>query len=548
MSTTRCSRCSTVVPETRFCLNCRATLDAVGIPDRHPELTSHLSDVAAKADHESVTFETLRSKHDRYDRPLGAYLFEDERPRFVLTVDELAVDGPDDETWSVNPGFRKRGHALVSDRRVVVVSPSDRGDQVGAFSFDDVVGVETGSSWLTDTLSLELADGSTATLSVAAPDELDAVADRMRELAHSVHSSASRAVGFRRDLDAAVADATDAETALRAAADLFADRDGESGADRFVAEADSAEELFALLSDSTLVGPSPSRRADEKNEGGTTASGEDGTPADELVGRLPTARAPRLDARPLGRNLKRAFREGDPKEAGKWAIGAGIAGFSLAASLPFSTAAGLGAIALGGAATGAYASANPDSAAARIDPLEMAVGARTRGRRWDREGGPGGAAAGNLLGAAEHVFDRTNPPAEYAHWYANVDPEAILRGAEIGARAADASSEVGNRTTGALLGGGFGLAYGYSGLDADDGELEELLDDDDLRSVLPSEDVLGGVEDGVGGEAFVESAAEPAVESDAEDAADGGGTGDGDGGDDSTGDGDGSPSRDGSGE
>ncbi|MDS0292848.1 hypothetical protein [Halogeometricum luteum] len=514
MSTTRCSRCSTVVPETRFCLNCRATLDAVGIPDRHPELTSHLSEVAAEADHESVTFETLRSKHDRYDRPLGAYLFEDERPRFVLTVDELGVDTPDGETWSINPGFRKRGHALVSDRRVVVVSPSDRGDQVGAFDFADVVGVETGSSWLTDTLALELADGSTATLSVADPDDLDPVAERTRELAHSVHSSASRAAGFRRDLDAAVADASDAETALRAAADVFAARDEESesgsGFDRFVGEADSVEELFALLSESTLVGSSPPRPAeDETTEDGTPANG--GTGAVELADQLPTARRVRLDARPFGRNLKRAFREGDPKEAGKWAIGAGIAGFSVAVSLPFSTAAGLGAIALGGAATGAYASANPGSAAARIDPLEMAVGARTRGRRWDREGGPGGAAAGNLLGAAEHVFDRTNPPAEYAHWYANVDPEAVLRGAEMGARAADASPEVGNRTTGALLGGGFGLAYGYSGLDADGGELDELLDDD-LRRVLPSEVAPDGVEDDAGEGTFVESESEPAVE------------------------------------
>ncbi|MDS0298776.1 hypothetical protein NDI76_08475 [Halogeometricum sp. S1BR25-6] len=518
MSTTRCSRCSTVVPETRFCLHCRATLDAVGIPDRHPSLTSHLSEVAAEADHESVTFEALRSKHDRYDRPLGAYLFEDERPRFVLVVNDLTIEGPDGESWSVDPGFRTRGHALVSDRRVVVVSPSDRGDQVAALDFADVVGVKTGSSWLTDTLALEEADGSTATLSVADPDDLDSVAERMRELAHSVHSSASRAAGFRHDLDAAVADASDAETALRAAADLFADRDGESESgsafDRFAAEADSAEELFALLSESTLVGPSPPRPAeDETTEDGTSGRDSDGTAAVELADQLPTARRVRLDARPFGRNLKRAFREGDPKEAGKWAIGAGIAGFSVAVSLPFSTAAGLGAIALGGAATGAYASANPDSAAARIDPLEMAVGARTRGRRWDREGGPGGTAGGNLLGAAEHVFDRTNPPAEYAHWYANVDPEAVLRGAEMGARAADASSEVGNRTTGALLGGGFGLAYGYSGLDADDGELDELLDDD-LRRVLPSGggDALDEVEASTDDEAFVESESEPAVE------------------------------------
>ncbi|MUV58668.1 hypothetical protein [Halogeometricum sp. CBA1124] len=114
----------------------------------------------------------------------------------------------------------------------------------------------------------------------------------------------------------------------------------------------------------------------------------------------------------------------------------------------------------------------------------MAVGAKARGRRWERRGAPGGAAVGSAVGAAEHVAERATL-STYAHWYANVDPEFVLRGAELGARAADSSTDFENRTAAALLGGGFGLAYGYSDLDESAADLEALLDAD-AESVLSS--------------------------------------------------------------
>ncbi|SFR47512.1 hypothetical protein SAMN04487947_1862 [Halogeometricum rufum] len=478
----QCPRCSEAVPETRYCLNCETNLGVPEIPTRDPELTGRLSDAAAAADHESVAFRTLRSKHDQYDRPLGSYLFAAERPKRILDVDAVTFEGHDDETWKIRPGFRARGHAVVTDRRLLVVAPATRGDQLYELPFTDAVSVESSSSWLADALTVDLADGSSVSLAVSGLNDHERAAarDLLRERAAANDSAESRRAAFVRDADDVIADADDAATALRAAADLFDDREDPTAFDSHVAAADSVDDLFARLSES--VGHDPASRP---------AGASDESDADDPDAPLPVTGVgssaldtPSVDAPSLRRNLRRTLSEGDPKEAGKWAIGAGIAGFSVAVSLPFSTAAGLGAIALGGAATGAYASANPDSAAARIDPIEMAVGAKARGRRWERRGAPGGAAVGSAVGAAEHVAERATPSA-YAHWYANVDPEFVLRGAELGARAADSSTDFENRTAAALLGGGFGLAYGYSDLDESAADLEALLDAD-AESVLPS--------------------------------------------------------------
>lgn len=481
-----CSSCGSVVPEARYCPNCDAELGVQEVPPRDSSSTGRLSDAAAAADHESVTFRTLRSKHDQYDRPLGSYLFEGERPELVVAVGGVVLESYAGETWRIRPGFRRRGHAIVTDRRVLVVSPGKRGDQLYAVGHEEAVAVEIGSSWFDDTLSVELVDGSSVTLAVAGlnDEELATARDRIEELVRANDTDESRTAAFVREADDAVTDATDAASALRATADLFDER-GDTVFDHHAAAADSASDLFARLADAFDVEPDdPERR-----------------PAGEADGEDASLPAPRIDVPSVRRNLERALREGDPKEAGKWAIGAGIAGFSVAVSLPFSTAAGLGAIALGGAATGAYASANPDSAAARIDPIEMAVGAKTRERRWKRRSAPGGAAVGSAVGVAEHVVERTGDSA-YAHWWANVDPELVLRGAELGARTAESSPHVENESTAALLGGGFGLAYGYSELNADD--VAGLLGRD-ASAVLPA----GGANDpeGDGEDPFVEARA-----------------------------------------
>jgi hypothetical protein len=480
----QCPRCSEAVPETRYCLNCETNLGVPEIPTRDPELTGRLSDAAAAADHESVGFRTLRSKHDQYDRPLGSYLFAEERPKRILDVDAVTFEGDAGGTWKIRPGFRARGHAVVTDRRLLVVAPATRGDQLYELPFTEAVSVESSSSWLTDALAVELADGSSVTLAVGGLNDHERAAarDLLRERAAAHDSAESRRAAFVRDADDVVAAADDAATALRAAADLFDDREDPTAFDRHVAAADSVDDLFERLSES--VGHDPASRPDGASDEGDESNADDADAPLPVTGVGSSALdTPSVDAPSLGRNLRRTLSEGDPKEAGKWAIGAGIAGFSVAVSLPFSTAAGLGAIALGGAATGAYASANPDSAAARIDPIEMAVGAKARGRRWERGDAPGGAAVGSAVGAAEHVAERATPSA-YAHWYANVDPEFVLRGAELGARAADSSADFDNRTAAALLGGGFGLAYGYSDLDESASDLDALLDAD-AESALP---------------------------------------------------------------
>lgn len=173
----------------------------------------------------------------------------------------------------------------------------------------------------------------------------------------------------------------------------------------------------------------------------------------------------------------RVLSDADPEEVALWGICGGVALATPAVAAATSTTLLLGGAVAGSSAVGAYASATPDSAVARVDPTEFAGAARL-GATQGRGIGARGESLGALLGAGTAVAGDVLP-AEYAQWVDRVDLESVLRGAALGAERA------GDGARGAtLLGGGVGLLYGYvedaEALDAATGgdDLEALLDED----------------------------------------------------------------------
>jgi hypothetical protein len=198
-------------------------------------------------------------------------------------------------------------------------------------------------------------------------------------------------------------------------------------------------------------------------------------PADDSPQRLARVRG---HARSGVADVKHTVRNADPKQAALWglATGATLANPAIAAS--YSTAVLLSGAVLGGSAVGAYASSHENTIFDDLDPLQMARRSNEMAAVNATRTGLDGRALGSVLGASTYLAE-TLTPEEYAHWVTDVDPDLIARGAEMGVeRARSGDSTFGSTRTGAMLGGGFGLAYGWASEGADDDVLEELLDSD----------------------------------------------------------------------
>ena len=463
MTVTPCSACGETVPNARHCVNCGTVRSDAGIPTEpayQDSLTERLSERATAASHESVSFDILRSRHGKYDRPLGGYLFPEEQPEAVFRLDKTIVETYAESTWPVKSGIMKSGHLVVSGDRLISITPDGEVAQVLPVPLRDVVAVSTRSTWRDSVLVVDLAEGISYSyyLGGLSDDELEAVQTLVEELGRDQSSAESRAARFVQDADDVIAESETAESALRAVADLFAERDERTVFDQTVAEAESIRELFTALSTSPAVASTGSEiQAD------TTGDVS-----------LPVRKHRFSDLR---RRAVYTAQNADPTEVGKYALGAGLALGTYAVTAPISTPVGLAAIAAGGAATGAYASTHPDSLAARIDPIPLAINARTTGQRWKQSSAPGGAGIGIALSALSHLEAEQAVPPEYAHWIANADYGSIIRGAEMARRAAEQSPGSTHPDHAAVLGGGFGLMYGYLD-DETRGDLEELLDED----------------------------------------------------------------------
>jgi hypothetical protein len=471
MAASQCPDCEATVPEARLCINCSVPRSDTGIPSEVAYLdglTERLSRRATAASHDSVSFDILRSTHEKYDRPLGGYLLSKEQPEAVFQLNKTIVEGYAESSWTVKSGVMNSGHLVVSKDRLVSVTPSGEVAQVVPVHVCDVVSVSTRSTWRDSVLSVDLVDGTTYTyyLGGMSDDDLESGRTLIEELHRSQNSAESRARQFVQDADDAIAESETAESALRSVADLFAERDERTVFDQSVAESESVQELFTALSNSTAIA-SPVTESQIDSDADVS---------------LPVRR-PRLSN--LRRQVAYTAQNADPAEVGKYALGAGIMLGTFAVSAPISTSIGLAAIAAGGAATGAYASTHPNSFAAQIDPIPFAISAKAAGRRWEKNPAPGGASIGMALAAIDHLEGDVVPP-EYAHWVANADYDAIMRGAEMARRAAESSQGSTNPEHAAALGGGFGLLHGYLDDESRD-DLEELLDEDLYEALQPPE-------------------------------------------------------------
>lgn len=472
MVVSQCLDCEATVPEARLCVNCGTSRSDTGIPAEIvylDGLTERLSKKAIGASHDSVSFDTLRSTYKKYDRPLGGYLLSEEQPEAVFQLNKTIVEGYAESSWTVKSGIMNSGHLVVSEDRLISVTPGGEIAQVLPVHIRDVVSVSTRSTWRDSVLSVNLIEGNTYSyyLGGISDDDLQSVQALVRELSRNQNSAESRAAQFVQEVDDAIAESETAESVLRVVADLFAERDERTAFDQAVAEAESVQELFTALSSSTAIA-SPAT----ENQMGSDAD-------------IPLpVRRPRLSN--LRRQVAYTAQNADPTEVGKYALGAGIMLGTYAVSAPISTPIGLAAIAAGGAATGAYASTHPSSLAARIDPIGLAIDAKTAGRRWEQNPAPGGAGIGIALSAIDHFEEDVVPP-EYAHWVANADYDAIMRGAEMARHAAEGSQGATHPDYAAALGGGFGLMYGYLDNQNRD-DLEDLLDEDLYEALQPPEE------------------------------------------------------------
>lgn len=476
MPTALCEECDASVPEAELCLSCGTPLAVDCIPSdegyKHG-FSNRLSDQALAADHESVSFDTLRSTHETYDRPLGGYLYPDEQPEAVLPFSKVAIDSPSETSWTAKTGLFTQGHLLVTDARLVAVIPRDDGDQIVPLHFRETTAVESRAKLLNSGFSVTLADKSTYTYSLddVGDEPLEEAVTMVQELSDAHDTAESRAGRFIQDVDAVIAESETAEDALREVADLFAARDEETHFDAVVAEATSVDELLVALSLSSAAGAAPPAPAEDADTDGAAPN-------------YPPTRRPQLSN--LKQHVKYTAQNADPADVAKYSLAAGVGFGVYAVSAPFSTTLGLAALAAGGAATGAYASAHPDSLAARIDPVALALNANTRGRQMKAAPGPTGLGAGTALGAIEYLGSEA-ASEEYAQWVANADFDSMMEGARLAAKAAEQSPAFENPNHAAALGGGMGLMYGYLD-EPQQRDIEELLDADLYETLEAAEE------------------------------------------------------------
>ncbi|UHQ95094.1 hypothetical protein [Haloterrigena alkaliphila] len=422
--------------------------------------TDWKADLEAKcenASHPSVSRAVLNSTHGKYSQWLSTYLFPDEQPVAIFDSGATLITAPNTDSWEIDPGFRKTGHLILTDRRILTVTSTNSRDQLVSIDHEEIATIDGESKWRKDAITLRTVDGGTYRIELVNAD-FSNVVDLIHESMGSPGSAEPQATEFKQEIDDVVAEAEDAETVLQELSDLIVDSDHRTGFDRAVSDASSLDELVALISVDQEHSPSD---ASHPVLGGKKSQ-------------LPIQRSQISDFR---EKVAYTAKNADPAEVGKYTLGAGLALGTAAVSAPFSTALGLGAIAASGAATGAYASAHPDSLAARIDPIELSLNAKSRGRAWQSSSAPGGSGVGATLGAVEYLGDEAVPPA-YSHWFTMADIEMIRKGAALGAQKGATSPGIGNSRQAAAIGGGLGLAYGYAKRGDQMDDLESLLDGD----------------------------------------------------------------------
>jgi hypothetical protein len=434
-------------------------------------MSEYFSEIALEARHESISFDTLRSQHESYNRPLGSYLKQNEQPEAFFEVKKCVIEGLEGSSWKISAGILDSGHLLITDERVIALFAKEEDAQVIDVLFTDAVTIDMNSNWRSKKVIIEdIQDYKYEFVLNENQDTLETTAEILRDLNEAIDSENSSAVKFLNKIDEEVAMADDAESVLYSVAELFEKRTEETQFDQAVAESGSIEELGEKIAVLPWVGDSQNRLTESQSN-------------------LKLAK-PEVDVAGLQQQVTQAAHNANPKDVGKYSLGA-VLGFGTAAvSAPISTTVGIAALLAGGAATGAYASTNPDSMAAQIDPLALAMNAKGRSSQLAGNPGAGSYGTGAALGMAEYLseVDNNNLDEAYAKWLSEVDIESVIEGQRVATRYAHNSDEFDNPAQAGLLGGTAGLAYGYADIEEDIDEivdndiLDELPDDTDNES------------------------------------------------------------------
>jgi hypothetical protein len=296
---------------------------------------------------------------------------------------------------------------------------------------------------------IPLADGFTVQYELDAGEELLEELTSVVESLERQHDSAeSRAAKFIQAIDDEVTTASDAEAVLRNVADLFAERDELTQFDHAVANADSLDDLLVSIASSEVI-----------------HNPNDDSVPDKKGGEVPAAEE-QASKVPLRVRANETIKNAEPQEVATYTLGATLGLGLYAISAPFSTTAGLAALAAGGTATGLYASANPESLVAQINPLALAMNMNQRGHAVQQSSMAGSANLGRALGAIEYLGNQ-NYDTAYAKWLAEADIDAVMRAAEMAQRHAENNPKLGTAREASILGAIGGFAHSYTDHDGD---------------------------------------------------------------------------------
>jgi hypothetical protein len=182
-------------------------------------------------------------------------------------------------------------------------------------------------------------------------------------------------------------------------------------------------------------------------------------------------------------HAKESLNEADPEIVGSWGINLGRAGLPLATAASGSTVLWVAALLATGSAAGMHASGVKNSPLAEIDPNELAQHAEAMSTVGAELEYVNGESVGALLGAFHYLGGRL-APEEYAKWFVEAEPEAILAGADAGAAFANRNGDTSTPRQGAVVGAGLGLLGSYAGDEFDVEELRDTLDSDIYKEYL----------------------------------------------------------------
>lgn len=451
-----CPGCSMQVPATWHCLDCDRQIADEALPETHARFdddtrTETISRMVDRAEHESVTFDTLRSDHSTYEWPLGEYLRADEQPELILPLKKIAISDEHDNSWSVSGGIRSTGHCIVTRDRVVGLVPTSSQPQVVPALHESLDEVSMSSGHLSTALVLSGEHEYKYHID-ASESDIEKTVELVRyfqQLNHRDEEAMDFLIAVNQEVDAA----DDAEAAFRSLADLFAERDGPVQFDQVVAEASTIEDLFAAM---TVQHPVTPGTILSDIEGGTTGS-----------------------SAPLHQRAAATVKNADPKTVGAYSLGAILFAGTAPISAPISTAVAFGGVVGTGTAAGLYADANPNSVVGRVDPIQLGIASRMRGRKFAASAGVGGMKTGMLLGAAKHVGE-ANADRAGAQWLTELDIDAIMKGQQQVAKHAERREMFDSPAQASAFGGVAGLMYGYADIGDD---LGDILDDDLLQEL-----------------------------------------------------------------